>query len=393
MQEESAGPPVAKIENVVDTHWGVEVDDPYRYMEEVEDPYVREWFEGQAAYAEEYFASLPDRGALFDRLVEMDQGAPFRTYSVKEFPGGDVFYMRREAGENLAKLYVHAADAEEPRLLVDPEAFASEGDEHYSLEIYQPSWDGRYIVYGLAQGGSEETTYHIMDVASGDVIDAPIGNIETAYNRPQWNEAGDGFYYSRRRDLPEDAPETEIYKQTSVRFHRLGTDPANDSVIAAYGLSEHLPLLDTDFPSIVITPGSDYAVLKVKHGDNREISLFSAPRSSLLGDEILWSRISDESDLVSDFVSIGGSIYLMTALEAPRFKLVTTSLAEPDFAAAQEVIGAGDTVLDGLSAARDALYINVMVDGVGAVLRYVPGEEPERLVTPRGGSAYISAIS
>ncbi|MEM9313842.1 MAG: prolyl oligopeptidase family serine peptidase [Pseudomonadota bacterium] len=393
MQEESAGPPVAKIENVVDTHWGVEVDDPYRYMEEVEDPYVREWFEGQAAYAEEYFASLPDRGALFDRLVEMDQGAPFRTYSVKEFPGGDVFYMRREAGENLAKLYVHAADAEEPRLLVDPEAFASEGDEHYSLEIYQPSWDGRYIVYGLAQGGSEETTYHIMDVASGDVIDAPIGNIETAYNRPQWNEAGDGFYYSRRRDLPEDAPDTEIYKQTSVRFHRLGTDPANDSVIAAYGLSEHLPLLDTDFPSIVITPGSDYAVLKVKHGDNREISLFSAPRSSLLGDEILWSRISDESDLVSDFVSIGGSIYLMTALEAPRFKLVTTSLAEPDFAAAQEVIGAGDTVLDGLSAARDALYINVMVDGVGAVLRYVPGEEPERLVTPRGGSAYISAIS
>ncbi|MEL7046077.1 MAG: hypothetical protein AAGL66_13825, partial [Pseudomonadota bacterium] len=123
MQADRPGPPVAKIENVVDTHWGVEVDDPYRYMEEVDDPYVREWFEGQAAYAEGYFAALAERESLFDRLVEMDQGAPFRTYSVKEFPGGDVFYMRREAGENLAKLYIHEAGADEPRLLVDPEAF------------------------------------------------------------------------------------------------------------------------------------------------------------------------------------------------------------------------------------------------------------------------------
>jgi prolyl oligopeptidase len=392
-QQAAELPPVAKIENVVDTHWGVEVNDPYRYMEDVDDPYVREWFEGQAAYSENYLGALADRDEIFERLGELDQGAPFTTYSVKAFPSGDVFYLRREAGENLAKLYVHPAGAEAPRVLVDPETLATEGDEHYSLEAYQPSWDGRHVVYGLAQGGSEETTYHIMNVATGEAVDAPITNIETAYNVPQWTEAGDGFYYSRRRDLAEDAPVTEIYKETAVRFHRLGTDPAADPVIAAFGQSERLELLDTDFPSIAISPTSPYAVLQVKHGDNREISLFSAPRSSLLSGDVLWARISSEADQVTDFAIAGDDVYLMSGKDAPRFKLLKTSLAEPDLASAETVIAPGETVLDGLTAARDALYINTMVDGVGAVLRLAPGGEAERLEVPRGGAAYVSAVS
>ena len=390
---EDPRPPVAKIENVVDTHWGVEVDDPYRYMEDPEDPYVLEWFQGQDAYADETLQGLPDREAFFDRLVELDQGAPFSTMSVKELENGDVFYMRRNAGENLAKLYMQRHDAEEATLLVDPELLGSDDEEHYSLEVYQPSWDGNYLVYGVAQGGSEETTYYIMDLATGEAIDKPIGNIETAYNRPQWALDGKGFYYSRRRDLPEDAPATEIYKQTSVRFHALGTDPADDPVVAGYGLTDRLPLLDTDFPSIVITPGSDYAALKVKHGDNNEISIFSAPRSSLLSGDVLWSRITSEPDLVKDFVSVGDDIYLMTAKDAPRYQLVKTSLGEPNFAAATSVIPAGETVLSGVSVAKDTVYVDAKIDGVSAVLRLNEDDSVERLAVPRDGAAYISAIS
>lgn len=390
---EGSRAPVAKIENVVDTHWGVEVNDPYRYMEDPQDPYVREWFEGQDAYADATLQGLPERAAFFERLVELDQGAPFSTMSVKEQENGDVFYLRRNAGENLSKLYLHRNGAEEAQLLVDPESLSGEGEEHYSLGVFQASWDGKYVVYGLAQGGSEETTYHIMDLATGAPIDAPIGNIETAYNRPQWALDSKGFYYSRRRDLPEDAEPTELYKQTAVRFHALGSDPADDPIVAAYGISDQLPLLDTDFPSIVITPGSDFAALKVKHGDNNEISIFSAPRSSLLAGDVLWSRITREADLVKDFVTVGDSIYLMTAQNAPRYKLVETSMREPNFASASTVIPAGDTVLSGVAAAKDGVYLNAKLDGVGAVLRLSEGGRVERLVTPRDGAAYISAVS
>ena len=385
--------PVARVDDVVDTHWGVEVKDPYRYLENDRDPEVLAWFRGQAAYAERVLTALPDRRALFERLLELDRGAPFRTSGVKELDNGDVFYLRREAGGNVEKLYHQPAGGGEFRVLVDPEALGAEGEEHYSLVVYQPSWDGRHLVYGLAQGGSEETTYHILEIATGRAFDTPIGRIETAYNRPQWALDGSGFYYSRRRDLPDDAPDTEIYKQTAVRFHRLGTDPADDPVIAAFGVSDSLPLLDTDFPSIVITPGSDYAVLKVKHGDNNEISLFTAPRTALGADAIDWVRISREADLISDFTVAGEDLYLISARDAPRFKLLRLSLAEPDIARAEVVIAAGDRVLEGVAAARDALYINARENGINRVLRKAPGADLQRLATPCDGSAYISAVS
>lgn len=389
----SSTPPSAKIENVRDTHWGVTVDDPYRYMEDVEDPYVVEWFKGQAEYAQEYLGALSERSALYERLVELDQGAPFRTSSVKEMANGDVFYLRREAGENLSKLYVQSKDAEAPRLLIDPEALGEDSEAHFSLEVYQPSWDGQYLVYGLAQGGSEKTSYHTIEVASGKSIDAPITNIETAYNRPQWQLNGEGFYYSRRRDLPIDAPATEIYKQTAVRYHKLGTNPADDPVVAVYGASGLLPLTDTDFPSIVVTPGSDAAVLKVKHGDNREISLFTAPRNALLSGDIPWVQMTAEADKVTDFAVDGSDIYLLTSQDAPRAKILRTSLLEPSLENADVVVPAGEVVLSGVAAARDALYVDAKRDGVATVLRKTRDGSVELLESPRGGASYISAVS
>ena len=385
--------PVARIENVTDTHWGVEVDDPYRYMEAQDDPEVVEWFKGQAEHTESVLAAVPGRQEIYERLVELDQGAPFDTYAVRRLASGDTFYMRRNAGENLAKLYYQPADSDDAQLLVDPEALGAEGEQHYSVDTYMPSWDGRYVAYGLAQGGSELTTYHVIEVATGNALDAPIDNIETAYNRPMWTAGGDGFYYSRRRDLPEDAPVTEIYKQTMVRYHELGTDPADDPVIAAYELSDRLPLLDTDFPSVWLTPTSEHAVLKVKHGDNNEISLFTAPVDSLLSGDVPWVRISDEADMVTGFAVMGDDIHLLTAKDAPRYQLVRTRLAAPDLETADVVIALGEMVLSGVYAAKDALYVDALQDGVNKVLRVAPDETTEVLDNPRPGAAYISSVS
>ncbi len=385
--------PIARIENISDTHWGVKVDDPYRYMEDQDDPAVVEWFKGQAEYTESVFDQLPMRQEIYERLIELDQGAPYTTYSVRRLANGDMFYMRRNAGENLAKLYYHAAGSHSARLLVDPETLGAESEQHYSLDTYMPSWDGRYVAYGLAQGGSELTTYHIMEVASGDAVDAPIDNIETAYNRPMWTASGDGFYYSRRRDLPEDAPETEIYKQTKVRFHKLGTDPGKDPVVIAYGLSDRLHLLDTDFPSLWLTPNSEHAVLKVKHGDNNEISLFAAPVDSLMSGDIPWVRISEEADMVTDFAVVRDDIYLLTAKNAPRYQLVKTSLSAPDLNAADVLIAPGKMVLIYVAAAKDALYVDALKDGVNNVIRIAPDGTTDILKTPRAGAGYISSVS
>lgn len=385
--------PEAKIVSVSDTHWGVEVRDPYRYMENLEDPEVETWFRAQASYTESYLNRLESRAGLFDRLEELDQGVPFTTGSVQRLSNGMQFYLRRDRGENLYKLYLRASENGQKRLLVDPELMSSGSEQHYSLEGYVPSPTGDFVVYGLAQGGSEQTTYYVLDVASGAVIGSPIDNIETAYNWPQWSEDESGFFYSRRRALPDDAPSTEEYKQTRVMFHQLDTVAESDRVIAAYGHSVSLPILETDFPSVWLSPRSSHAVLKVKHGDNNEISLFTAPRAELLSGDISWSQLCGESDQVTDFAVIGDTIYLVTGKEAPRFKLVEMSLNDPDMASSRDVVPAGDLVIESVSVAADALYISAKRDGIGMVMRWAPDVGLEELSPPRGGATYLSSIA
>jgi prolyl oligopeptidase len=386
-------PPITRVENVVDTHWGVQVEDPYRWLENQESQEVLHWFEQQGGFTEQVLSALPIRGKLLERLIELDQGAPYSTYGVRQLKNGDLFFLRRNAGESLAKLYHQPKDSGEAKLLLDPDTLANADDSHASIEGYMPSWEGRFLVYGVAQGGSEETTYGVIDLTSGATLPDTLTNIETAYNRPQWSLDGQGFYYSRRRELPVDAPDTEIYKRTEVRYHAVGTDPTADVVVAAFGVSDRLPLLETDFPSIVITPGSDYAVLKVKHGDNNEISIFSAPLETIRSGTVPWVRITQESDLVTDFAVVDDSIFLITAKDAPRFKLVKTSLAAPSFASAEEVIAASDLVLEGIAAAADAIYLSAKQDGVNKVQRLSTEGDVTALETPRDGAAYISSVS
>ena len=91
--------PRAKTVSVSETHWGVEIADPYRYMENLGDPEVEQWFRAQAAYTDDYLSRLESRAALFERLEALDQGAPFTTGGVERLADGTVFFLRRNSGE------------------------------------------------------------------------------------------------------------------------------------------------------------------------------------------------------------------------------------------------------------------------------------------------------
>jgi len=160
-------PPTARIENVVDEYWGIKVDDPYRYMENLEDSYVKQWIKGQADYTAQILTNLSARDSLLNRLMELDSGKPFSTYSYTYLQDGTLMYKKRMAGDNLAKLYVRNLAGKET-LLVDPEQVDAEAGEHYSLWSYSPSADGEHVVYGLAKSGSEQTILHILNINRRD---------------------------------------------------------------------------------------------------------------------------------------------------------------------------------------------------------------------------------
>jgi len=181
-----AGPPVAPIRAVVEDYFGTKISDPYRYMENLSDHEVQAWLKGQAAYAERVLSRIAGRDRLLSRIVELDAGAPYRISVIRRWPNGDLHYLKRMASENLDKLYFREAKTGVERLLVDPERFATPGGAHAALAFCVPSPDGRYVAYGIAAAGSEETALHILDAQRGKDLPETIDRMEAEYTPPSW---------------------------------------------------------------------------------------------------------------------------------------------------------------------------------------------------------------
>lgn len=394
-----AAQPVAPVHDVVDHYWGVDVHDPYRDLENLKSPVVQAWFKGQADYTDSVLSRIPIRDELLARIEELDAGRPFRVGGIQR-AAGQLFYLKTRAEDNLSKLYTRGAAGGEERLLIDPATVASTDGGHFSIAWYVPSPDGRRVVYGLAPSGSENDVLHVLDVASGKALPDVIEEVEAGYTPPQWLADGSGFFYSRLQHLAPGAPATDGYKLSRACLHRLGANSAADPVVFAKDLWPNVAMADVDFPSIVLEHGSLFAIGKIKHGDSNPLTLYAAPLgpgadlSKRGAGASPWQMVCDVADSVTDFAVHGGDIYLMTAKGAPRFKVVGTSLVAPSFARAETVVPPGERVVDGLSASKDALYIQFRHGGAGEVARlgWEAGAKLQPLTLPDGfPSARISA--
>lgn len=378
-------PPVAPVRVVIDNYHGTEISDPYRYMEDFENAQVQAWVKRQAEFAAKSLHGLAMRDALLARIRELDAGAPYTIFDITRRPSGDLFYFKQRADENVAKIYLRDGQTEQERLLIDPETFPKQDEaDHFTVSFYRVSPAADRVLYGFAGSGSEETTLKVFDVAAGRDLPDTIDRLESVYVPPYWLPDGKSFVYSRRRELPPDAAPTEGYKFTQAMWHTLGGDPDSARLIFAGGAAGSPEMAALDFPSVILPPGSKWAIGQIKHGDETDITIYAALQADLASPELRWSKVCGREDKVTRFAVRGDDIYLLTAQEAPRFEVVRTSLANPSLESASLVVPPGARVIDSLSVAQDALYVGASEGVVEKVLRvpYAEGAIPTPIVLP-----------
>lgn len=378
-------PPVAPVKTVVDNYHGTTIADPYRYMEEFSHSSVQTWVKQQATFAERTLATIPGRADLLARIVELDAGTPFTLFGLSRMPNGDLFYFKQAAQENVAKVYFRDGKTGAERLLIDPETFPKTDERaHFSISFFRVSPDGSRLLYGFAASGSEQTTLKVFDLATGRDLPDAIDRMETEYAPPYWLPDGKSFVFSRRRNVPADAPPTEGYKFTQAFRHNLGADPERAEMIFAHGAAGSPAMAEMDFPAVIVPRGSRWAIGQVKHGDETDITLFAAELALLGTPGVRWTKVCDRADLVTSFAVRGDDIYLLTARDAPRFRIVRTSLLQPDFVGATVVVPAGNYVVNSLAVAQDALYVGILEGVPNKILRvpFAAGASPEPIELP-----------
>jgi prolyl oligopeptidase len=366
-QTTAGGPPVAPVRPVSDTYFGTKVDDPYRYMEKLDDPEVASWFKKQDDYTRSVLAAIPGRSALLEKIREYDASGPARVTDTQRYRNDRIYYMERLPDEDVAKLYLRTGLNGPEKLLVDPTKQASAGGEKFSLSYFFPSYDGRYVVYGISPVGSEDAVIHILDTTSGRETGETIDR--SWYGAISWQEDGKSFYHTRFQKLEPGMDPAERRLKSRVYLHRVGTDPETDTAVFGYGVIDDIKLDPADSPSVAVMPGETWAFALVYHGFNNDVTLYALPRTSVGKAGAKWSKIIDPSDNVTDVSIHRGDLFLTTHKGAPRSKVVKVSVPHPDFTNAPVIVPPSDKVVQSTISMADALYVQELDGGIGKFLR------------------------
>ena len=384
--------PVAPVRTVSDTYFGTTIADPYRWMENESDPAVKFWFKGQADYTNSILSRLPGRAALLARIAALDNAdVAIQDVQVAE---GRYFYRKAAPGDVNSKLYVREGLNGSQRMLLDPQALTA-GSAHYSIDYFAPSPDGKLVAVGVSPGGSEASTMRLLKTADGSEVGERIDR--TDYAAVSWAD-GRSFFYSRLQQLgPNDSPIGKYQKSVTFR-HMVGDSPDKDVPVFGFGLAPDIPFALDDVPEVIAIPGSSYVFGIVAKGVQNENAVFYAPRKAVKGAATPWRRLADFSDDVvaidengapAGLATHGDDVYLLTHKDAPRYKIVRTSLKNPDLAHADVVVPAADVVIRTMGQAKDALYVQGLDGGLGHVRRIPWGGSQENVSLPFQGSASL----
>ena len=128
---------------------GDDADDPYRALEQPDQPQVASWIAGQNALTESVLSAVPSRGAIRRRLTELwdypKASAPFEH-------GGRWFQFRNSGLQAQSALYVTSSPTDEGRVLIDPNTMSSDGT--VSVTSLGVSSNGELVAYATSSAGS-----------------------------------------------------------------------------------------------------------------------------------------------------------------------------------------------------------------------------------------------
>jgi prolyl oligopeptidase len=332
-----SGPPKAKVAPVEDTIQGHKVVDPYRYLENSSDPDTQHYVEEELSYTRSLLDPLPGRDKINARLSQL---LPIGTVGVPQMGGKYYFYTRREGNQNQPVLYLRESLNGTDRVLIDVNNMSTDGT--VALDWWFCSDDGKYVAYGTSASGSEESTLHLVESATGNVLPDTIER--TRFASVAWKRDSSGFYYTRH-PTKGDVPAGEEVYHVKVFYHSIGGDPAKDPLIFGEGRKPQ------DIPTVSLSEDDRWLLITVFEGWTKaemylqDLASNNPPVEITTGKNFLYG---------GDFFQ--SKLYITTNEDAPHYRVFVAEAANAKRERWKELIPQTDAVLQGVSVIGGALF-------------------------------------
>ncbi|MDN3722969.1 prolyl oligopeptidase family serine peptidase [Aequorivita sp. SDUM287046] len=364
--------PQTKKVDTTDTYFGVDVNDPYRWLEDDRSAETAEWVKAENEVTFGYLEKIPFREELKQRLSDLwnyeKVSAPFKE--------GDYTYFYKNDGlQNQYVLYRYKTgdDPETAEVFLDPNTFKEDGT--ISLGETSFSKDGSKLAYSISEGGSDWRKVLVMNTETKEIMGDTLKDIK--FSGLSW-KGEEGFYYSSY-DKPKGSELSAKTDQHKVFYHKMGTPQSQDQLIFGATAEEKHRYIGAK-----VTEDNRYLILSPSvstSGNKLLIKDLTKPNSKFV-------TILDNTDTDSFVLeNVGSKLYIVTNMDAPNKKVVTVDAENPTPENWKDFIPETENVLSPGTGGGN-IFANYMVDAVSKVLQYdYDGKLIREVELPGVGSA------
>ena len=338
--------PKTETVDVVDDYHGTKVADPYRWMEDLDSPQIKEWVAAQNKVTFGYLEAIPQRKQINKRLTALWD---YEKYGMPRKYGSRYFFARNDGLQDQYVLYVTDSLDGQPRVLIDPNKLSADGT--IALAGTSITDDGKLMAYALAEAGSDWVEYHVRDVAAGKDLSDHLKWIK--FSGASWTKDNRGFYYTRY-----DQPEGDVLQDTNrfpkLCYHRLGTPQADDKVVF------HAPDQPEWLFGAAVTDDGRYLGISIGKGTERKNLVYYMDLEAGDGEVV---KLIDTLEAQYDFIDNDGPIcWFFTDLDAPRGRVIAIDTRKPQRENWKEIIPQAKETLRGVGAVNDMFIANYLED-------------------------------
>lgn len=357
-------PNTGKVE-VMDSINGMDIGDPYRWLEEQTSPQTGAWIDVQNNYTHSFLDSLQARDQIRHRLTQLMK---IERVTMPLERNGRYFFSKRSPDQAQFVIYMRKGLNGSDQVLIDPNKMSA--DKTLSVELEDVSKDGTILAYGIRDGGQDEVKIRLLNVDAKTELPDTLG--KGLYFSLSIPPDKNGFYYSHYGT-----------EGSRIYYHKMGSNVADDAKIFGDGYGP-----DKGIGAGVSEDGR-YLIIGVSYG--------SAGQRT----DVFYQDLANKGPIVPlvndvearfDPQMAGDTVFLQTNWEAPKGRVLVADIKNPKRDNWKEIIPEGSAVIEGMSLAGGDLFVNYLDNVVSKVKVFQPdGKFVREISFPTLGS--VSGVS
>jgi prolyl oligopeptidase len=383
ISQESVKPEPPPQKNTTNTYFNTTLNDPYQFLEDMDDPSVVAWMKDNANYANSILDNISGKQAMLDKMLELINRTSAAISNLRITDDNTYFYLKRVPGEEISRMYKRDGYDGKEVLFFDPTAYKKEEGKTYTVNSISLNNQGNKVAITVAANGSENPEVLIFD-NNGKQFNETL----QLSRGISWNASGDSFFYNKFNSPDVTDMNRKMY--TQVYRHKIGTEQNSDEVYFSKDQYDALGIVDMEIPFVYYSKDTKCNFLEAGSVDKNMQTYMNKSTD----DNKSWQPLTTRKNKVIDMEVNHKDIYFLTYDGAPNYKIVKVPVETPDFSNATTVIEESKSEnITEMATTKDGLYYCTVKNGVEAKIYFLSNAsaKPIELELPfTAGSASIS---